>query len=69
MYIMMCEKYAMKFNWRGYTYNDEIRMLSFDGSFNPKALEVIRSSLKDLGINDNMPEVAQLYAPGFQPVK
>jgi hypothetical protein len=25
MYIMMCEKYAMKFNWRGYTYNDEMR--------------------------------------------
>ena len=25
MYIMMCQKYAMKFNWRGYTYNDEMR--------------------------------------------
>jgi hypothetical protein len=25
MYIMMCEKYAMKYNWRGYTYNDEMR--------------------------------------------
>ena len=25
MYIMMCGKYAMKFNWRGYTYNDEMR--------------------------------------------
>lgn len=25
MYMMMCEKYAMKFNWRGYTYNDEMR--------------------------------------------
>lgn len=25
MYIMLCEKYAMKFNWRGYTYNDEMR--------------------------------------------
>jgi len=25
MYIMMCEKYAMKWNWRGYTYNDEMR--------------------------------------------
>ena len=50
-------------------YNDEIRMLSFDGAFNPKALEVIRASLKDLGINDAMPEIAQLFAPGFQPVK
>lgn len=25
MYMMMCEKYAMKFNWRGYTYNDEMK--------------------------------------------
>ena len=25
MYIMMCERYAMKYNWRGYTYNDEMR--------------------------------------------
>lgn len=25
MYIMLCEKYAMKFNWRGYTYVDEMR--------------------------------------------
>lgn len=25
MYMMMCEKYAMKYNWRGYTYNDEMR--------------------------------------------
>jgi hypothetical protein len=25
MYIMLCEKYAMKFNWRGYTYIDEMR--------------------------------------------
>ena len=25
MYIMMCEKYAMKYNFRGYTYNDEMR--------------------------------------------
>jgi hypothetical protein len=25
MFIMLCEKYAMKYNWRGYTYNDEMR--------------------------------------------
>ena len=25
MFIMLCEKYAMKFNWRDYTYNDEMR--------------------------------------------
>jgi hypothetical protein len=25
MYIMLCEKYAMKYNWRGYTYIDEMK--------------------------------------------
>jgi hypothetical protein len=25
MYMMLCERYAMRFNWRGYTYNDEMR--------------------------------------------
>ena len=25
MYLMLCEKYAMRFNWRGYTYVDEMK--------------------------------------------
>lgn len=25
MYLKLCEKYALRFNWRGYTYNDEMR--------------------------------------------
>lgn len=25
MYIEMCNRYATKYNWRGYTYNDEMR--------------------------------------------
>lgn len=25
MYIMMCEKYALKYNWRGYSYVDEFK--------------------------------------------
>jgi hypothetical protein len=25
MYLMLCEKYALRYNWRGYTYNDEMR--------------------------------------------
>ena len=25
MYLMLCEKYALRFNWRGYTYNDEMK--------------------------------------------
>jgi len=28
MYMMLCEKYAMKFNWRGYTYRDEMEASS-----------------------------------------
>ncbi len=50
-------------------YSDEIRMLSFDGAFLPKALEVIRSTLKDLQITDTAPEVSQMFAPGFQAYK
>lgn len=25
MYLMLCDKYAMRFNWRGYSYVDEMR--------------------------------------------
>lgn len=50
-------------------YDEEIKMLSRDGSFSPKALEVIRISLKDLGILDKVPEASALYDPRFTPVK
>ena len=50
-------------------YEDEIRMLSQDGAFSRKAIEVIRSSLKDLGIIDTAPEAAKMYAPGFAAMK
>jgi hypothetical protein len=43
--------------------------MNFDGSFDPAALEVIRSSLKDLGILDTMPPVSAMLTPGFAPVK
>jgi ABC-type nitrate/sulfonate/bicarbonate transport system substrate-binding protein len=49
-------------------YDDEIRMLSFDGAFSPKALEVIRLSLKELGILDQVPAARDLYDPSFTPV-
>ena len=44
-------------------------MLSFDGAFDPQAIEVIRQSLKDLDILDCVPEASELYLPGFVPVK
>ncbi len=50
-------------------YDEEIRMLSQDGAFSAKAIEVIRSSLKDLGIIDVAPEASQMYAPGFAQMK
>ena len=51
------------------TYPIEISGMNFDGSFDPAALEVIRSSLKDLGILDTAPPVSAMLAPGFAPVK
>jgi NitT/TauT family transport system substrate-binding protein len=49
-------------------YDEEIRMLSFDGAFSPKALEVIRLSLKELGILDQVPAASDLYDPSLTPV-
>jgi ABC-type nitrate/sulfonate/bicarbonate transport system substrate-binding protein len=50
-------------------YDEEIRMLSFDGTFSPKALDVIRLSLKELGILDQVPAAKDLYDATFTPVK
>jgi NitT/TauT family transport system substrate-binding protein len=49
-------------------YDEEIRMLSSDGAFSPKALEVIRLSLKELGILDRTPAASDLYDAAFTPV-
>ena len=51
------------------TYDIEIGMMSSDGQFDPKALDVIRLSLKDLGILDVMPATSTLYTGKFVPVK
>ena len=51
------------------TYPIEISGMNFDGSFDPAALDVIRASLKDLGILDTAPPVSAMLAPGFAPVK
>ncbi len=50
-------------------YDKELAMTNYDGTFNPKALETIRQSLKELEILDRIPEVKELLLPGFVPVK
>jgi len=50
-------------------YDEEMKMLSLDGTFSPKALEVIRLSLKELGILDQVPAAKDLYDATFTPVK
>jgi ABC-type nitrate/sulfonate/bicarbonate transport system substrate-binding protein len=49
-------------------YDIELGMMSFDGVFDPQALELIRHSLKELGILETVPEADALYAKGFTPV-
>jgi len=51
------------------TYSIETGMMSYDGQFDPQALEVIRSSLKDLGILDVPPAISALYNGKFVPVR
>jgi NitT/TauT family transport system substrate-binding protein len=51
------------------TYPIEISGMNFDGSFDPAALDVIRASLKDLGILDTEPPVSAILVRGFTPVK
>jgi NitT/TauT family transport system substrate-binding protein len=53
----------------GETYAIETGMMSFDGRFDPEALETIRHSLKDLQILDFLPETSKLYNASFVPVK
>ena len=50
-------------------YDTEMGMISFDGAFSPKALELLRHSFKDLGVLDSVPEVKDIYNPNFAPVK
>jgi len=49
-------------------YDVELSMMSFDGQFDPQALEVIRHSLKELGVLDTVPKAEDLYLKGFVPV-
>jgi len=51
------------------TYEAEMDMMSDDGVFDPKAIEVIRRSFTELGILDFTPKVEELYTTQFVPVK
>jgi len=53
----------------GESYDHETPVMSDDGSFDAPALEVIRRSLKELGIMDRMPEAKELYTDQFIQVK
>ena len=49
-------------------YPEEIGMLSFDGAFSKKAVEVIRASLVDLHIVDTEPDVKSMLSTEFSPL-
>ena len=51
------------------TYDLEMPMLSNDGTFDPKAIEVLKDSYVEMGILDKKPSDAQLFTTQFLPVK
>jgi NitT/TauT family transport system substrate-binding protein len=53
----------------GESYDHETPVMSDNGLFDAPALEVIRRSLKELGIMDRMPEAKELYTDQFIPVR
>jgi NitT/TauT family transport system substrate-binding protein len=50
-------------------YDAQMPSFSADGAWNPKAIEVIRNSLKELGILPEVPDAKALYNDKFVPVK
>jgi hypothetical protein len=50
-------------------YDAQMPSFSSDGAWNPKAIEVIRNSLKELGILPEVPDAKDLYNDKFVPVK
>ena len=50
-------------------WDNELKLMSRDGAFNPAAIEVIRKSLPELGLLDRAPEAKELYTDEFVPVK
>jgi len=50
-------------------YDAQIGSFSSDGAWDPMAIDVIRNSLKELGILDFVPEAKTIYNDKFVPVK
>jgi ABC-type nitrate/sulfonate/bicarbonate transport system substrate-binding protein len=50
-------------------YDAQMPSFSADGAWNPKAIEVIRNSLKELGILPEVPAAKDIYNDKFVPVK
>jgi ABC-type nitrate/sulfonate/bicarbonate transport system substrate-binding protein len=50
-------------------YDAQMPSFSADGAWDPKAIEVIRQSLKELGILPEVPAAKDLYTDQFVPVK
>lgn len=51
------------------TYDDEITMMSPDGSFDPQAIEALKDSYVEMGMLDKKPTTDQLLTTQFVPVK
>ena len=50
-------------------YDAQIAGFSPDGAWSPKAIDVIRHSLKELGILATVPDAKTIYNDAFVPVK
>jgi len=50
-------------------YDAQMPGFSADGAWDPEAIDVIRASLKDLGILPTMPDAKALYTDKFVPVR
>jgi NitT/TauT family transport system substrate-binding protein len=50
-------------------YDAQVNGFSRDGAWDPAAIEVIRKSLKELGILDSLPDARTIYNDQFVPVK
>jgi len=53
----------------GRVYDEQIKIFTADGQFDPKAMVVIRQSLVEMGILQQVPEDSVMLTTRFVPVK